>query len=101
MVTPEGSRPDREAVLDGVRAGHGAHAGDGDGATDERFEIEVRTPTVADATADRCLVTYEEHHLPAGTARASSAWFRPAASAPNGVRWLFVHETWLDAPGPD
>lgn len=42
------------------------------------------------------LVTYREHQTLAGvtTLRISSALFRRADIAPQGVAWLHVHETW-------
>lgn len=117
IVTPDGERIEREPLLAGIREGRGegtgmgagreategADAGGGDGDTegDEAFAIDARAVTVADVTEDRCLLTYEEHHEPAGTARASSAWFRSSGTAPNGVAWLFVHETWCPGGAPD
>lgn len=107
IVTPEGERIEREPLLAGIREGHGEESGIGAeraadaGSGGGPFTIDARDVTMTDVTDDRCLLTYEEHHAPAGTARASSAWFRPSGTAPNGVEWLFVHETWLPDGAPD
>lgn len=112
MVTPDGTRHDRAAVVAGVRAGYGDNAGVGSeravgedsSATETRaFEIAIVSPSVVDRTEDRCLVTYEEHHRgPVETARSSAAWFVPDPDAPTGVQWLFLQETWLpDAAPPE
>lgn len=104
IVTPDGERIEREPLLAGIREGRGEESGMGAeraaGAGEAAFAIDARAITVADVTEERCLLTYEEHHQPAGTARASSAWFRPSGTAPNGVAWLFVHETWLPGGAP-
>lgn len=110
MVGPDGERHDRAAVVAGVRSGHGERAGVGAerraraSDADDAFEIAITSLSVADETADRCLLTYEERHRgSAETARASAAWFEPDADAPLGVRWTFLQETWLPggAPGED
>ena len=43
------------------------------------------------------LATYEERQRCAGaiTRRRSSALFAPAATAPGGVTWLHLQETWI------
>ncbi|MEZ3114569.1 DUF4440 domain-containing protein [Halobaculum sp. MBLA0147] len=93
MVTPEGVERDREAVLDGVRAGHGE---DADG--EPPFVIRVRDTRVRHATSDHCLVTYEEWQRRDGawTGRRSTALFASEPSAPEGVGWRDLQETWIE-----
>jgi len=108
LVTPEGRRVEREPLLESVRADHGDGAGMAADPEGERpddadpFAIEARDCSVVDQTDERCLLTYEEHHAgPVESARTSAAWFAPDDDAPNGVAWLFVHETWLPDGAPD
>lgn len=58
-------------------------------------------------TEDRVLVKYKEWREIDGvtTVRMSSCLFSKEDTAPNGVKWLYIHETWLDkqtqmAPAP-
>jgi hypothetical protein len=93
MVTPDGDRVDREAVLDAVREAHGRD----DPGT---FDIEIRNVDLRHTTGDHATVRYEEWQTtPDGeTGRVSTVLFRTEAAAPGGLVWLDVHETWLEAP---
>lgn len=92
MVTPDGAVLGRETVLDRIRAGQGRHE---PGA----FDIDVRNVEVVDRGPTFALVRYEEWQTTAGeeTGRVSTALFRPAADAPEGVAWSALQETWLEA----
>ena len=48
------------------------------------------------------LVRYEEWRRFGGqtTGRVTSALFQNAPNGPNGVQWLYIHETWLAGHGP-
>lgn len=90
MVTPDGDRLNREAVLSMVRGGRGKHA-------DAAFDIEVRNVAAVDAGPDHALVRYEEWQTdPEGEdGRLSTVLFRPDGDAPRGLAWAGLHETWL------
>ncbi|MFB6217692.1 MAG: DUF4440 domain-containing protein [Halobacteriaceae archaeon] len=89
MVTPEGERLDRAAVVEAVRTDYGR---DDPG----EFDIDIRNVERA-ADCGACVaVRYEEHQRgEAETARLSTAILRESADAPGGLAWLDVHETWL------
>ncbi|MFC7097369.1 DUF4440 domain-containing protein [Halobaculum marinum] len=91
MVTPDGARRDRAAVLDSIRGGHGR--------TDPgSFDIDIRNVEVVHTVDDRATVRYEEwQETPDGTTgRVSTALLREAADAPGGLVWLDLHETWIE-----
>jgi len=90
MVDPSGNDYDRAAVLDVVRDGHG------------------HTSSLVITTSDhRLLATHEEtivaqyietHELAERTnRRKTTAVFVADRTTPNGLAWLRVHETWLEA----
>ena len=92
IISPNGRRVDKPQLLERVRCAHGAHADDG-------FRIEIRYVEVRFVEPPLCLLTYEEWQRRGDDpwdGRLSSAWFRESEDAPNGVRWLHVHEVGLD-----
>ncbi|MFB6286773.1 MAG: DUF4440 domain-containing protein [Candidatus Bipolaricaulia bacterium] len=93
IITPDGRRVDKPELLQQVRSAHGAHS-------DDAFDIEIRNIDVRHVLSPLCLLTYEEwqqHSQGAPTGRLSSVIFRDVEDAPNGVKWLHVHEVGLDA----
>lgn len=86
MVTPDGRRLDRAAVLAFLEAGRGRR---GSG-----FRIAVEEVAALHAAPPLVLMHYVEGQRGelGETARRSSALFRMAAAGP---RWLFVQETWI------
>ena len=68
-----------------------------------QFKIQVRKIEARDVGADLSIATYEEwqkgalNSEPSNNGRVSSGLFRTDASAPNGVRWVHLQETWLPA----
>jgi hypothetical protein len=96
IVSPDGEERDRAAVVEDLRAGHGA-SGEG-----FRIRVErVRERWVAPG-GDACLLAYEEWQETDGgeTARASTVLLRREPAAPRGVAWLDLHETWLPGAAP-
>ncbi len=92
LVTPDGRRTAREALLAGLWQAHGAQA-------DLSIAVErVECRAVVD---DACLMLYEEWQRRGDEtdARLSAAWFRRAPGAPHGVVWLHVHEVGLPVAG--
>jgi hypothetical protein len=89
MIPPSGAILDRDAVVHYVRANRGS--------LDGGFAItidEIRPAWQADGAI---AVTYMERQERAGikTSRRASAIFIKSSSAPNGVEWRHLHETWM------
>jgi hypothetical protein len=91
MVTPGAELVQRAALLASLRAAHGSRS------ARERFRILIQATAGRALSAELAHFTYEEWHESADgqRGRLSSVLFEADASAPGGVRWLFVHETWL------
>ena len=90
MVLPDGSTIDRETTLAQIRSAHGSAD------LDQPSRIEIVDVETHFVGADVALVSYEERQFAGGALqnrRASTACFVTAADAPNGVRWLRLHET--------
>lgn len=92
LISPEGERRERRAVIEEVRRGHGSRQRAG-----RRFRIRIEGIEGRLREGGLCLMSYEEWHELDGAAhgRLSSALFRERPDAPNGVEWLHLHETWL------
>ncbi|MDF3153629.1 hypothetical protein P3C58_16745 [Mesorhizobium sp. XAP10] len=92
MVAPDGQILDREAVVDHVRASRAS--------CDDGFAISIEDIRPGWQDADTIVVLYVEAQLRAGkhSSRQSSAVFTTSSSAPNGVEWRHLHETWLQVP---
>jgi hypothetical protein len=92
MIAPSGQILDRDAVIDHVRSSRAT--------CDEGFAISIEDIRPGWQSADTIVVFYVETQLRAGkhTRRQSSAVFTTSSSAPNGVEWRHLHETWLQVP---
>jgi hypothetical protein len=93
MVPPEGGLVTREQVLGRLAGAAGARGA--------AFRIAVEAPLVLATPPGHILLHYLERQWMAGaeTLRRSSVLFRADAEGPNGLRWLFVQETWIAPPG--
>ena len=93
MVVPTGQLLDRAAVLGYVKASRGTFDGD--------FAISIEDIRPGWQSGDVIVLTYVEAQQRAGQAsrRRSSTIFTVSSSAPNGVEWRHLHETWLQVPG--
>lgn len=89
-VPPEGNVQDRDAVLAMIRGARGA--------IPDGFAIAVEMEAGDTLSEGLVLVRYvERQQTPTGnTARRSSALFVEDASAPEGVAWRYLQETWMD-----
>ena len=89
MVTPQGHVLTCIQVLAGVRNGHGARPG----------RIWIEEPVLLVDSASIVVARYQEWQQEAAntTGRLSTVVFERDGATPNGLRWLSVHETWLDA----
>jgi hypothetical protein len=90
QVDPAGRERRRGPLLTALRAAHGSRAG-------EPFAIRIVRPKIQLVRRGLALAIYEERQRSGGaiTRRRSSALFQPAATAPGGVAWLHLQETWI------
>lgn len=89
IVGPNGGVSDRATTLEMLRGGHG-HT--------ESLVIRTLDHALLHQTDDVLVASYiERHELSTDTNdRLSTVVFGIDPTGPNGVRWLRVHETWLD-----
>lgn len=92
MVAPDGQVLDRDAVIDHVRSSRAT--------CDDGFAISIEDIRAGWHDEDTIVVHYVEAQLRGGkrSRRQSSAVFTTSSSAPNGVEWRHLHETWLQVP---
>lgn len=88
IISPAGNLSERPALLTGLRAAHQRQPG---------IRIWTQNHQLRHQVGDLTLLTYEEWQESAAgtTARLSTVLFQAQAGSPNGVMWLYVHETWL------
>jgi hypothetical protein len=91
MIPPSGMMLDRDAVVAYVRDNRGTFDGD--------YAIEIADIRPAWEADGAIVVTYIEKQERRGerTARRATALFTESPSAPNGVAWRHLHETWMQA----
>jgi len=89
MAGPDGSVADRATVLAMLDAGQGHTSS---------LRIEVEDHRLLAETDKIIVASYVEIHRLSSrnNRRLTTVVFRKDASAPNGVRWVRGHETWLD-----
>ncbi len=87
MIDPDGVVHTRDVALSAVAAAHGSRPG-----------LRIRIANVR-VVANR-VATYEEWHEDdrAAPPRIATAVFRLDRSAPHGLRWAHLHETWIRHP---
>ncbi len=90
MITPDGQQHSRDTVLSMLRGARGSRQG-------RTFAIEVETRHATPLAADLVLIVYDELQWTddGRTARRSTAIFGANASAPGGVLWRHLQETWI------
>jgi hypothetical protein len=90
MVTPRGTILERGELLENLRTAHYSH---------REMRIWIENVMVHSQVGDIFIVTYEEWQEIKGriTSRFSSAIFKTCPSAPNGVCWIHLHETWINS----
>lgn len=90
FISPRGDVVSREDLLAGLRQAGGSRS------------IRIRTGDIKLLWHREgvVLAAYKEWHDHAdySTARQTSALFSLDETAPGGLRWLHVHETWIDPP---
>jgi len=92
MIPPTGHIFDRAETIELIRANRASFHGD--------FSIEISDIRSSFETEDTIVLTYVEAQSRAGkySRRQASALFTASSSAPNGVEWQHLHETWLQMP---
>jgi hypothetical protein len=91
LIHPSGDWRTRDDILTGLRGAYGQRPG---------LTIDVRDVRVQDTGDQLGVATYEEwqHDRSSTDGRLSTVVFRREADAPNGLRWVHVQETGLEAP---
>lgn len=89
MIEPDGGMIGREEITAMVEGARGKRPVD--------FEIQVDLIEARQIGGDAALVIYDEHQVIDGvkSARRSTALFSADASAPEGVVWRQLQETWI------
>lgn len=89
IVGPAGAVANRAETLEALRLGH-AHTA--------ALKINISESTLVEESGDLIVASYIESHELAlsSNRRLTTVVFRRVASAPNGLQWVRVHETWLD-----
>ncbi|MEM9562830.1 MAG: DUF4440 domain-containing protein [Actinomycetota bacterium] len=91
FVGPHGDEAERQAVIDRIAAGHG-HTSE--------LTISTTEHALVHHGGDVVVARYVEgHHLADGQAnrRLSTVVFLVDPDGPNGLRWLRVHETFIES----
>ena len=88
IVGPTGVESSRRETMRALLAGHGHTA---------ELVITITDPELLAETSDTIVARYVENHLLARRSnhRVTTVVFAKDAKAPNGVRWLRAHETWI------
>lgn len=91
MVNPAGKRLDQAAVLGWLAEAHGSRGPD--------FRIWIENVALLLRRGSLLLASYDEcqHLAGAGTRRRVTCLLEEKADARNGLVWLAVHETWVEA----
>ena len=93
LISPEGCVFQREGLLEAVQGQHASRP------PPEVFEIRVQGLETRCVGEQIVIATYEEWQRTSDgeIGRQSTAVFERRDTAPHGVSWLHVHETWLPA----
>src|SRR5437762_1861473 len=89
MISPDGLASERKGVIDAIRNGRGLRGAD--------FAITIVDPRPVVEFDGAVLLEFIEQQYRDGrtTRRLSTALFTPEESAPRGVLWRHLHETWV------
>lgn len=92
MISPDAGQTPRDVLLQHLRSSHG---------TWQEGRIWIENVQGRSLSEELALVTYEEWQQTGEEVRGrrSSALFRRAPAAPEGVAWVHLHETWIPADG--
>lgn len=92
LLPPNGERKTRNQVIEEIYSAYGVHEKDSN-----PFQISIKNITVKPFSREYFLVIYEEwQEIKAQlSGRISTALLHKNQALPNGVEWIYVHETWL------
>jgi hypothetical protein len=92
MIPPTGKLFDRAETIALIRNNRAAYNGD--------FSIAIEDIRPRWEAGDAIMVTYVEAQTRSGknSRRQASALFTASSSAPSGVEWQHLQETWLQMP---
>ncbi|NKN39303.1 hypothetical protein HFC70_23445 [Agrobacterium sp. a22-2] len=92
MIPPTGRVFDRTQTIELIRSNRATFNGN--------FTIDIETVRSGWESADTIVMTYIEAQVRAGKSsrRQASALFTTSSSAPHGVEWRHLHETWVQMP---
>jgi hypothetical protein len=92
MIPPSGRIFSRAEAIELIRSNRASYNGD--------FSIDIEDIRPGWEAGDAIVVTYVEAQSRAGkkSRRQASALFTASSSAPEGVEWQHLHETWLQMP---
>ncbi|TCR81515.1 hypothetical protein [Rhizobium sp. BK376] len=92
MIPPTGKLFDRTETIALIRGNRATYNGD--------FAIAIEDIRSRWEAGDAIMVTYVEAQVRSGqkSRRQASALFTASSSAPEGVEWQHLHETWLQMP---
>lgn len=88
IVSPDGKITDKSGLTAGLKMAHNRW---------NTGTIQIKNIKGRNISGDICMLIYEEWQTtPDGTTtRLSSALFQREENAPNGVKWIHLHETWI------
>ena len=90
IIFSSGDQVQCQTLLESLRKAHGSHT---------NMRIWIKHIQLLHQFEDMVLATYEEWQDIDGkiTSRLSTVLLQKAPSTSNGLRWLHVHETWINA----
>lgn len=95
IISPTGSRSDRNAIIGSLRTAYGVR--------ESAFSIAIKNIRTRLLIPPLALLTYEEWQFENGheTARLSTVLLREDPGAPRGISWVHLQETWLPGKSPN
>lgn len=93
IVTPDGHRLTYNQIESGIYQAYGKRP---------TINITIKAVQHLHTYGDISIVAYEEWQVTAGqeSARLSTVVFKDDDSAPNGLQWVYVQETWKAGHAP-
>ena len=93
MVHPDGEEYHRDSIVNAIARAHQTHE-------TADFQIDIEGVELLHDLGDHAVVRYEEWQTLEGarTGRLSTVVFEVTGGNGGPLRWLDVHETWIDPP---
>jgi len=89
IISPNASQTDKQTLLENLKKVHGSWDGD---------KIWIKNVEIRELNRDVYLAVYEEWQGKAESpkGRLSSAIFKKSGDSPEGVKWVHLHEAWIE-----